>query len=61
MFEVPHAGYHHDHAMFLAKVDAVVVAHGTTRMDDAHHAHFMRVFHAVVEREKCVGRKHTAL
>ena len=57
MLEVPEPGKHHSHSLFIAIVNRVLILYGAPRLDDGLNSLFVRNFHAVGEREKCV-RSH---
>ena len=55
---MPNPGKHHRHAMFIRRLDHLIVSHGTTGLYHSTNSNFGGGIDPVAEREKCIGRHH---
>ena len=61
MFKVTIAGKYHTDTALVAAIDRILVADGSTRLDDGGDAGFVGQFHTIVKWEESIGSQHRSM
>ena len=58
MAEMPHAGEHHRHAVFIRRRDHFCIAHAAAGLDHGGDAGCGSLIDAITERKESIRRQH---